>query len=77
MMVCVLVLGRCWVEGSVGLKRWMCGGNGEVGGRDGVCWVREVVMEGRGGRCRCLYLLSGGDGGVSLFYKSFHSSVRV
>ena len=36
MMVCVLVLGRCWVERWLGLKRWMWGGNGEVGGGDGV-----------------------------------------
>lgn len=40
--------------------------NGEVGGCDGVFWVREVVMEGRGGWCCCL-LLSGGDGGVFYF----------
>lgn len=50
--------GWCWDyagwRGGVGLERWMWGGNGEVGGGDGVFGVWEVVMEGRGGGCCCL-----------------------
>lgn len=50
-----MVLGKCWVEKWSGLKRCMWGRTGEVGGRDGILWVWEVVVEGRGGGCCCLY----------------------
>ena len=51
--------GKMLGGGLAGLKRWMWGGDGEVGGCRRGFGVREVVTEGRGGGCRFLYFRVG------------------